>query len=96
MKWKKTKGAVQMKKLSKKSILAEGEATGHKHRLVSEVEIYEHHDGAREFTLDQPTDLVHEEHKSIALPGSVAYNSDIVREFDYFAEQARKVRKVED
>ena len=80
-----------MKKV-KNSILAEGEVTGHAHLLVNDTEIYEDENGVKEFELSEPTDLVHEEHKTIKLPDSIAFQSDIIQEFDFFENEARKVQ----
>jgi len=79
----------KMKKV-KNSILAEGES-GNTHRLVEDIEIFEHKDGTKEFELSEPTDLVHEEHKTIKLPDSIAFQSGIVNEYDFFEDQVRKV-----
>jgi hypothetical protein len=79
-----------MKKLNR-SVLAEGEATGHSHVLDSDVDVYECEDGTRQFKLIKPTKLLHEEHKPIKLPDSIVFKSDIVREFDPFEEEIRRV-----
>ena len=78
-----------MKKLEK-SILAHGES-GNTHCLTADVDIFELEDGTREFELEKETDLTHEEHKTISLPGSTAFHSGIVREWDFFEQEARKV-----
>lgn len=68
-------------------ILAEGEATGHAHRVVGE--------GTRLFGsplgdvfMDVPKriEVVHEEHKKIALPPG-KYQVSIVREYDHFEKE---------
>jgi hypothetical protein len=74
-------------------VLAEGEATGHAHRLVedADVEVYE-----REGTLflrvgPAGAGLTHEEHGlGIITPG--LYEVGRVREFDHFKNEAREVR----
>ncbi len=71
----------------KSRTLAEGETTGHAHRV--KVQVMERGDGVRVF--EGATDVVHEEHKIITLPAR-KWNSDIVREYDYFAEMERQVR----
>lgn len=81
---------MQKKKLEK-PILADGEATGHAHRLLSDVAVYEREDGLREFELGTDTDLSHEEHDTITLPPG-EYLSGQVREWDSFAEEARRVQ----
>jgi len=80
-----------MKKLEK-PILADGEHTGHAHRLQTKVaEVWERSDGVRIFDLPVATPLQHEEHKTITLPAR-KYNSDIVREFDPFEDVIRRVQ----
>lgn len=77
-----------MKKID--SILAEGEVTGHAHRLTVKTDVMERDDGVREFAIDTDVDLVHEEHGTVTLPAQ-EYESGIVREYDHFAEEARQV-----
>ena len=79
-----------MKKL-KKSVLAEGETTGHAHVLDANVDVYEHDDGIKQFSLESDTTLIHEEHKPIILPKG-EYCSDTVLEYDHFLEESRKVQ----
>lgn len=77
--------------LSKNRILAEGEATGHAHRI-------EDQEGVEVFSvmnqlyaiIAKETVLRHEEHHPIKLPSGL-YEVGIVREYDHFAEEARKV-----
>lgn len=80
------------KKLAK-PILAEGEATGHAHRVVSDVpvDVYELSSGIREFVIKDTASIVHEEHRKISLPEG-DYYSDKVLEYDHFAEEVRKVK----
>lgn len=79
-----------MKKL-KEAILAEGEVTGHAHRLGSKVEVFETDEKTRIFDLTTPDTVKHEEHKEIELPVD-NYESDKVIEFDHFENEARKVQ----
>lgn len=69
-------------------VLAEGEATGHAHR-VSVTVMEDTVTGLREF--HGPTEATHEEHGAIALP-----DLDLISgrglEYDHFAEEARQVR----
>lgn len=74
-----------MKKLKEK-VLAQGEVTGHAHRV--DVDVYEHENGTREFA--GQTKVTHEEHGIINLPDN-KYLSDKVIEYDHFDEEARKV-----
>ena len=73
------------KKLDKK-VLAEGEATGHAHRV--DVDVYELPSGVREF--DGSATVTHEEHKSLRLNAD-KWASAKVLEYDHFAEEARNV-----
>lgn len=68
-------------------ILADGEFSGHSHRV--EVDVFEGPDGTREF--DGATTIMHEEHKPIDLPEG-KWASGQVREFDYLSKMARTVR----
>jgi hypothetical protein len=82
-----------MKKLSK-PILAEGEATGHAHILTDNIDVYEREDGNREFILQAPTELIHEEHAPITIPVDakpIKYVSGIVQEYDHFEKKSRWV-----
>jgi len=75
------------KKVVKGNVLAEGETTGHAHRV--QVKVMERIDGLREF--DGATTITHEEHKPITLPEK-KWVSGIVQEYDYLAEMSRNVR----
>lgn len=77
-----------MKKIQN-SILAEGETTGHAHRLKDDVEVYEG-ENFREFKLDNVTTLTHEEHKEIEIPTG-EFNSGICQEYDWFEKKAKEV-----
>lgn len=74
-----------MKKV-KGNLLAEGEQTGHSHRVT--VQVMEREDGVRVF--EGETTVTHEEHKPITLPKK-KWNSDTIKEYDYFQEMERKV-----
>jgi len=65
--------------------LAEGEMTGHAHRV--KVAVMEREDGIRVF--DGATDVTHEEHGGITLPKR-RWNSDVVREYDHIADMERR------
>ncbi len=75
-----------MKKV-KGNTLAEGEHTGHAHRV--QVAVMERDDKLREFA--GATTVTHEEHKTITLPAK-EYVSGIKTEHDYFADMERQVR----
>lgn len=77
-----------MKKLNHNR-LAEGEVTGHAHRVIGKSELFE---ADRGIDLSAKVKVVirHEEHGPITLvPGD--YETGIVREMDHFAEEARNV-----
>lgn len=69
------------------TILAEGETTGHKHRLVGQVQVFEDQEN-KYFTAKQKTQLVHEEHKTIEIEeGNYAVVQE--REWDPITEARR-------
>ena len=80
---------MKRKKLSK-SVLAEGETTGHFHALNKKVDVYENEDGSREFELKEKTKLTHQEHNVIELPVKVN-KSDRVREYNPISEEINRV-----
>ena len=71
------------------NVLAEGEVTGHAHR-VGGADVVKRPDGVREFAAPDGETVTHEEHGPVTLPPSV-YESAKVREFDHAAEGARAV-----
>ena len=82
-----------LKKVS--NVLATGEATGHKHQLLERTEgqfsVLEDSQGRKYLEINQPTDLVHEEHKTITIEKGL-YFVDNEQEYDYFAEQTNRVQ----
>jgi hypothetical protein len=70
-------------------ILAEGEVTGHAHRVAG-VSVYERPDGVRTFAAPKRVTVTHEEHGPIVLPKG-KFASARVREYDHFLEEARQV-----
>jgi len=71
-------------------VLAEGEATGHKHLAEAEdVRLYRH-EGTLYMSAPHGTTVVHEEHHPLQIPAG-EYQFGIVREYDHFAEEARNV-----
>jgi hypothetical protein len=75
---------------SESRVLAEGEATGHKHLAEAEdVKLYIH-EGALYMHAPNGTTVVHEEHHAVAIPPG-DYLIGIVREFDHFAEESHRV-----
>lgn len=85
----------QKLKVIKSSILALGENTGHKHQLLEVVEnqflVLEDEKGNKYLNINQPTDLVHEEHKTITIqPGFYWMQNE--REYDYFTLEVNRVQ----
>jgi hypothetical protein len=81
-----------MKKQLEKPILAEGEVTGHAHRLPVGTAVIEDPDtGLREFDMAEPGELTHEEHGTVRVPAGL-HVSGKVREFDHPSEAARNVQ----
>ena len=76
------------------TILAEGEATGHKHEVFGVgASLYD--DGldgilVLNIPIGEPAEVLHEEHQTQPIsPGE--YDRLIVREYDHFLEEARRV-----
>ena len=80
-----------MKRKKFKGVLAEGEVTGHFHKLKSKVDVFETDEGTREFELKEKDTLTHEEHNDVVIAPD-KYESDQVREWDSFEDEARKVQ----
>jgi hypothetical protein len=76
----------------KTNIVQEGEATGHAHRLSgNDFKMFiEPKTKKRYLKILSATPLRHEEHKEIILPEG-EYEIDIVREYDHFHEETRRV-----
>ena len=81
-----------MGKKLKHLILAEGEVTGHAHRITEgDATLYEH-DGTLYLSVESETaKLTHEEHKTIAIPKGT-FKIGIVQEVDPFTEEIRRVQ----
>jgi hypothetical protein len=83
----------QGKKVERKErgyVLAEGESSGHAHTIEEEIEMVEK-DGVLYIGCKGDTVIKHEEHKHVTLPAG-NYQISIVREYDHFLEEARKVQ----
>ena len=79
------------KKKLNESVLAEGEVTGHAHRLPTDIEVYEDtENGNRFFDTDTDVELTHEEHGTLTIPAG-GYASGKVTEYDPFEKRAREV-----
>ncbi len=71
-------------------VLAEGEATGHKHVAEAEdVQLFVH-DGILFMSAPHGTTVVHEEHRVLEIPPG-EYQIGVVREYDHFAGETRQV-----
>ena len=71
-------------------VLAEGEATGHKHLAQAhDVQLFLHR-GKLYMRAPNGTTIVHEEHSPIEIPAG-EYEIGRVREYDHFGEKARPV-----
>ena len=74
--------------------LAEGEASGHFHKVsVGVAELYTIPDSVDKFlkVISDTATITHEEHKPVVLPKGT-YKIGIVKEYDYDLEEARQVR----
>lgn len=69
-------------------VLAEGEATGHAHRILDGAALWMDAGGSRYVeVMGQAAVLVHEEHRPITLPGPAVYR--VIRQREYTVWQAR-------
>lgn len=74
-------------------ILAEGEVTGHRHKIVAtkSVKMFKTSSGEIYLEITEKTPLLHEEHGTIVItPGK--YKVSTVREWDHFEQAAREVQ----
>ena len=71
-------------------VLAEGEATGHKHLAEAQDVSLFLYDGILFMRAPKGTTVVHEEHRVLEIPPG-DYQIGTVREYDHFGEQARAV-----
>ena len=71
-------------------VLAEGEATGHKHVAVADDVRLFLLDGALYMHAPNGTTVVHEEHHALEIPPG-DYLLGTVREYDHFKEEAHRV-----
>lgn len=82
------------KRMEKKigGVLQEGETTGHAHRLSGDgFTIFQEPTTKQRFLrVVKTTPLTHEEHKEFDIPPG-DYVIDIVREYDHFEEETRRV-----
>jgi hypothetical protein len=83
-------GAKSLKRKERGYIITEGEATGHAHVVEDEVELYEK-DGVLYMKTSKTIKVQHEEHKPVTLSEGI-WKVGIVREFDPFLEEIRRIR----
>lgn len=84
--------SIEVKRKDKGLILAEGEHTGHCHRIEEKdiAWLYEKN-GILYVKALEDCELKHEEHRTITIPKG-NWKVGIVREYDYFLEMVRQVR----
>jgi len=81
---------VKGKKL-KHLTLAEGEVTGHSHKITEgDADLYEHEGTLFLSVKSDKAVLTHEEHHAVEIPKG-DYKIGIVQEYDHFAEEAKNV-----
>lgn len=80
-------------------IIAEGEATGHHHRIaevdLANAELFKTWRGVDKAILrvgDKSISIVHDEHLPVTLWPNTTYRIHQAREYDYFSNLARRVR----
>jgi len=83
-------GAKKQKRTRRGYVLAEGEATGHCHSVLDDIEYFERN-GVFYIHAGEEFRVRHQEHKVVTLPPG-DYEVGRVREYDHFAEEARYVR----
>lgn len=71
-------------------ILAEGEVTGHAHRIEQEIGFFEKNGQLFVKNLE-PVKIKHEEHNPVTLPKG-NWKVKRVREYDHFLEESREVQ----
>lgn len=79
-------------KEKKDKIVAEGEVTGHMHRVISkEANVLVDKDGKIYLSTEKEATITHDEHHKVTVPPG-KYEIGIVREFDPLEETIQKVR----
>lgn len=82
-------GAKAVERTLRGYVIAEGEATGHAHVVLDDIELYEK-DGVLYLRTETEIQVKHEEHKSVILNKGI-WKVGIVREYDPFSEETRNV-----
>jgi len=77
----------------KKGVIAEGEATGHHHRvaMLEDAQVFLVSHGAYVKVGPNGVSIVHEEHRPVRLEPNTTYKVNRAREFDYLAERVRYI-----
>ena len=83
-------GVKPVKRKSRGFVLAEGEVTGHAHVVEQEIALFEDENGTLWIDAKEPFEITHEEHNKVEIP-SGTYEVRIAKEYDHFAEEARRV-----
>jgi len=84
-------GAKAFKCKDGRLVVAEGEATGHNHTIVSDKAMLYELKGDLFLEVDaREVTITHEEHKPLPIPEGI-YRIGRVKEYDYFAEMERRV-----
>jgi len=81
-------------KHSRGAVLAEGEHHGHFHACAeSDIAVLEAPNGVRyvENKSNEPRTFTHQEHKDVTVPPNSILRLGIVKEYDYFADMAKRV-----
>ena len=76
------------KVMQKDVVLAEGEATGHNHVLLGEVDTRVRRNQVWMVAVAEPTQLVHQEHDPVAIPAGYY---EVVRQEEYTPRGSRMV-----
>jgi hypothetical protein len=92
-------GQTQYMTKQEKGVVAEGEATGHHHRIaevdLANAELFKSWRGVEGAILsvgEKGISIVHEEHQTVTLAPNTTYRVHQAREYDYFSNLARRVR----
>ncbi len=72
-----------------RTVIMEGEATGHAHATTSDIDFLEI-EGKKYISSTKDFDVVHEEHKQVTIPAG-NYEIGRVKEYDHFSEEVRAV-----
>ena len=78
-------------KVNGRTVVMDGEHTGHAHATKDEVQLFEDSGGRKYLVSDGAFEIVHEEHKTQVIEPGV-YEIGVVQEYDYDEEAARAVQ----